>query len=99
MKSLSLLGVVVLGLVVATSSYADAAKETVKGTVSVVKAEDGKVTVTVKAGEVSYSVAGEKAKALEGMNGKAVEVTGTVADVDGKKTITVEEVKEAAAQE
>ncbi|HOX08687.1 MAG TPA: hypothetical protein PK280_19995 [Planctomycetota bacterium] len=97
-----LLAVVVgLGLVAVLAGgalAADEAKtETVKGVVSVVKAEDGKVTVTLKAGDVVYSVAGEKAKELEGMDKKSVEVTGTVAEKDGKKTVTVASVKAVEA--
>jgi hypothetical protein len=85
----------VVGLVLAVGAYSEEVKsETVKGTVTVVKAEDGKVTVTLKAGDVVYGVAGDKAKDLEGMDKKEVEVTGKVAEKDGKKVMTVESVKE-----
>lgn len=92
------LSALVVGVVLAVGAYcAEGKSETVKGTVSVVKAEDGKVTVTVKAGDVVYGVAGDKAKDLEGMDKKEVEVTGTVAEKDGKKVITVESVKAVEA--
>jgi hypothetical protein len=89
--------VAVLGFALVLAGGAMAAEEkkseTVKGTVSVVKADD-KVTVTLKSGDVVYGVAGDKAKELEGLDKKEVEVTGKVEEKDGKKTITVESVKE-----
>ena len=87
----------VVALALSVGAYAGDKAETVKGKVSVVKAEDGAATVTVKAGDVVYTVAGDKAKDVEGMDGKDVEVTGKVEDKDGKKTIVVESVKAAGA--
>ena len=94
----AVLGALAVSLaLVAVAVAAETKSETVKGTVSVVKAEDGKVTVTLKAGDVVYGVAGDKAKDLEGMDKKEVEVTGKVEEKDGKKVITVETVKAVEA--
>jgi len=92
----AVLGALAVSLaLVAVAVAAETKSETLKGTVSVVKAEDGKqVTVTLKAGDVVYGIKGEKAKDLEGMDKKEVEVTGKVHEADGKKFITVESVKE-----
>jgi len=84
----------VVGVVLAVGA-AEAKAETVKGTVSVAKDDAGKVTgVTLKAGDVTYTLAGDKVKDLEGLDKKVVEVTGKVEEKEGKKVLTVESFKE-----
>jgi hypothetical protein len=91
-----------LGLALALAGGTSAAEGETKaktpyfrGTVKVVKAEDGKVTVTLTVtakdkDAVVYNLAGDKVKDLEGMDGKVVVVIGQVEEKDGAKTITVE---------
>ncbi|MCX7805434.1 MAG: hypothetical protein N3A38_09635 [Planctomycetota bacterium] len=73
-------------------------KTTVQGKVSVAKSEEGKVTVTLTAGEVKYVVAGEKAKDVEKMDGKTVKVVGVVKEEGGKEVITAESVEEVKTE-
>jgi len=97
--------VVVSMFVVATVAMAEApaaaAAEkdvTLKGMVKVVKAADGKVTgVTLVVEKETYKLVGKDQKALEAMDGKAVEATGIVVAKGAEKTLNVKSVKEAAA--
>jgi len=93
-----------VGLVVAlvfVVSPAMAADITVKGTVSVVKDDAGKITavkITAKEGEkeVVYTVTlNAEGKKLAHQDGKAVEVKGTVTEKEGATTLTI---KPAAAE-
>jgi len=81
----------------------EAAKpETITGLVAAAKDADGVVTaVTVKVGDVVYNVTfDDKAKELAKLDGKTVDVTGTiVTDDKGVKTITVTEFKEVVKKE
>jgi Rieske Fe-S protein len=96
--------ILAVGLVVAfvlVVSPAMAADVTVKGTVSVVKDDAGKITavkITTKDGdkEVVYSVTlNPEGKKLAHQDGKEVEVKGTVHEKEGAKTLTI---KPAAAE-
>ncbi|HOX08831.1 MAG TPA: hypothetical protein PK280_20725, partial [Planctomycetota bacterium] len=74
--------------------------ETVKGTLSVTKSEDGKkTTYALKVGDVVYTLVGKKdvVKDLAALDKKEVEVTGVVKEKDGKKILMVESFKEAPA--
>lgn len=73
-------------------------KATVQGKVSVAKDDDGKVTVTLTAGDVKYTVVGEKAKDVEKMDGKTVKVVGVVKEEGGNKTIVVESAEEVKTE-
>ena len=68
---------------------------TVTGKVSVVKAEDNVTAITVSNEQATYSIVLDKnGKALAAMDGKMVQVTGTVTQTeDGKKLLKVTSVK------
>jgi hypothetical protein len=101
-----LLCVAVAGFVFACekAEKAKAADKVVTGVVKVTKDAAGVATSTITAKEadkdVVYAVAADSpaaAKVAE-LDGKTVDAKGVVAEKDGKKTITVKEVKEAAAK-
>jgi phage gp16-like protein len=68
-----------------------AADEALTGKVSVTKGDDGKVTaIKLAVGEVTYNVNLEgKGMGLAELDKKVAKVTGTVAEKDGAKWITV----------
>jgi len=93
-RGFGVVAAMIVGVVLVVSA-AEAKADTVKGTVSVAKDDAGKVTsVTLKAGDVTYTLAGDKVKEMEGLDKKVVEVTGKVEEKEGKKTLTVESFKE-----
>jgi hypothetical protein len=96
-----------LGLMLAFAGGASAEETkkspSFKGTVKVVKGDDGKVTsvtlvVKKKDEETTYTLTGDKTKDLEALDGKVVYVTGAVTEKDGKKSIAVESFKEVPAK-
>ena len=93
----SVVAIMAVVVLVAAASYALAADDVkVTGTVSVVKDDAGAVkSASVKAGDVTYNVVlDDKGKEVAKLDGKKVEITGTVEEKDAVKNLTVKECKE-----
>jgi hypothetical protein len=98
----AVLACVVAVATIAMAEEAAPAATSIKGKVAVVKEGDAvkAITLTAKEGEaeVVYEVAvDENGTKLAAKDGQDAEVKGTVAEKDGKKTLTVTEIVETPA--
>lgn len=89
--------VLLAGIVMAEEA---AAVVTVKGKVAVTKEGDAVKSITITTADATYNVTlDDNGNKLAALDGKTVEATGTVAEADGVKTITLtKEATEAAAE-
>ena len=99
-RLLTLAAVLVVGALLVTlceTGTAAPEKVTLTGEVNVTRDDDDNiVAATLTVGETDYKITlDEKGKKLAGeMDGKKVEVTGTVTEKDDEKCLTVESYKE-----
>ncbi len=93
----SLVLVAALVVTLCKSGLAEAKKVTLKGEVSVTRDDDDNIIeATLTADGTDYCITLDKngKKLAAEMDGKMVEVTGTVTEKDGEKWLTVESYKE-----